>query len=100
MATTVITGKNQYQNTKVVDFYLDRAVLPFAANFNAKDIVLHIVTPRQANRIDLVSYDLYGTSRLWWNIVLLNRDQLKDPIRSLKAGMILRVLSTDAVNRS
>ncbi len=91
MATT---GKNQYATTQVNDFYLDLAKLP-----TAKDLIRNkkpqyvTVAPKFEHRPDLLSYELYGNSSYWWVIALLNRNQLQDPIRDLKAGMVLTVLS-------
>lgn len=88
------TGNNQYSSTPITDFYLDLAVLPTAAELvgNKKTETL-VVEPKFEHRPDLLSYALYGNSNYWWTIVLINRNQLKDPIRDLKAGMVLRVLS-------
>lgn len=83
-----------YSQTTNKDFYLDLAVLPTATELgDTKTIGYHIVTPRQQYRPDLLSYDLYGDSSQWWTIALLNRNQIEDPIRDLKAGMTLRFIS-------
>lgn len=93
------TGRNHYANTPIKDFYLDLAVLPTAKQMAAgQNLQSHVVTPRQQYRPDLLSYDLYGNSTYWWTIVLLNRDQLKDPIRDLKSGVILRVIPPNAIS--
>ena len=91
MATT---GKNHYAQTEIKDFYLDVAKLPTATELvrNKKPIEI-VVAPKFQHRPDLLSYDLYGNSSYWWMIALLNRNQLQDPIRDLKAGMVLTVLS-------
>lgn len=88
------TGLNQYANTNVKDFYLDIANLPTAESLlQGKQPEFITVAPKFQYRLDLLSYDLYETSVYWWVILLLNRNQLKDPIRDLRAGMVLRVLS-------
>ena len=88
------TGQNQYKNTKIVDFYLDIANLPTADDLLQNKIPVYVVVdPKYQHRLDLLSFKLYGNSALWWLIVLLNRNQLQDPIRDLKAGMTLRTLS-------
>lgn len=93
------TGNNQYKNTPITDFYLDLAVLPTAAELvNGKTTETIVVDPKFQYRPDLLSYSLYGNSNYWWTIALINRNQIKDPIRDLKAGMVIRVLSkTDIV---
>ena len=92
------TGQNQYHNTPIKDFYLDLAVLPTAKELaSGQDLQQHIVTPRQQYRPDLLSYDLYGNSSYWWTIVILNQDQLRDPIRDLRAGVPLRVIAPNSI---
>lgn len=92
------TGRNQYADTPVKDFYLDFAALPNGKQIAAgQNLQSHVVTPRQQHRPDLLSYDLYGNSTYWWTIVLLNRDQLKDPIRDLKSGVVLRVIPANSI---
>jgi len=43
------------------------------------------------NRMDLFSYQQYGSSRLWWVIALANADIIKDPIWDFKSGMTVFV---------
>ncbi len=93
------TGRGLYSKTEIKDFYLDLAKIPTsAAMVESKSLEQHVVTPRQQYRPDLLSYDLYGNSNYWWTIVLLNRDQLKDPIRNLTAGTVLRVVSPKSIS--
>lgn len=95
----ITTGRGLYSKTYIKDFYLDLAKIPTSAVMaSGKSLERHVVTPRQQYRPDLLSYDLYGSSNHWWTIVLLNRDQLKDPIRDLKAGTVLRVASPDSIS--
>lgn len=92
------TGRNQYSKTAVTDFYLDIAKLPTAAALSkGQKLETHIVTARQQYRPDLLSFDLYGNSNYWWTIVLLNRDTLKDPIRDLTTGTVLRIIPARAI---
>jgi len=91
---------NQYANTNIKDFYLDIANLPTAEILlQGKTPEFITVAPKFQHRLDLLSHDLYGTSVYWWVILLLNRNQLKDPIRDLQPGMILRVLSSSDMPR-
>lgn len=92
------TGINQYSNTPVTDFYLNIANFPTVENMlRNKQPVYITVDPKFQYRPDLLSYSLYNNSSLWWVIVLLNRNQLQDPIRDLKAGMTLRTLSASDI---
>lgn len=92
------TGKNFYSKTNIKDFYLDLANLPTAQKLaEGQRLEQHIVTSRQQYRPDLLSFDLYGNSNYWWTIVLLNRDTLKDPIRDLKTGTVLRIIPSASI---
>jgi hypothetical protein len=74
------TGKN--------GFYLDIAKLPSMTGVNSKTVV---VPPECDNRIDLFSYQQYGSSRYWWMIALANADAIKDPIWDFRSGMTVLV---------
>ncbi len=94
------TGINQYAQTEVTDFYLDLAKLPTASELLDGRLPEYItVDPRYEHRMDLLSYSLYGNSKYWWVIALLNRNQIQDPIRDLKAGMLIRVLAPGDIKR-
>jgi hypothetical protein len=72
------------RQTSIKNFYLDVSKLP-VINYTKGDYV--IVPPECENRIDLFSYQQFGTSRLWWVIALANADMIKDPIWGFKSGM-------------
>ena len=47
-----------------------------------------IIIPRhQQYRPDLLSYQLYGTSKLWWSFKMINPDKLNDPIWDFVTGL-------------
>lgn len=50
-----------------------------------------IVEKRHENRPYVLSYDLYGVNYYTWIFAQFNMDTLKDPIRDLKEGVVLRV---------
>ena len=45
------------------------------------------VSNKYAQRPDLLAYDLYGNSRLWWVFAQFNPDTLNDPIVDFVAGL-------------
>ena len=51
------------------------------------------LTSRYQNRPDLLSYDLYGTPRLWWIFAMRNPDQIKDPIWDMTSDLQIYVPS-------
>jgi hypothetical protein len=81
-------NKSYLYNTSYNKFYLDVAKLPSMENVIG-DLV--VVPPSCEYRIDLFSYQQYGSSRLWWVIALANADQIKDPIWDFKSGLTLIV---------
>lgn len=48
--------------------------------------LLFEITPQYTYRPDLLSFDLYGTAKLWWVFTIRNPDVLKDPIFDFVAG--------------
>ena len=51
------------------------------------DDILYTIEPQYENRPDLLAYDLYGTSKLWWVFTQRNMDILEDPVFDFKAGV-------------
>lgn len=49
------------------------------------------VENRYDRRPDLLAYDLFKDSRLWWVFVHYNRDLLKDPINDFRSGITIDV---------
>ena len=50
-------------------------------------------------RPDILSNELYGSSRLWWVFTFFNRDILRDPVWDFKAGISIKVPSQDNVSK-
>ena len=48
-------------------------------------------------RPDLLAYDLYGTTRLWWCFSVRNPDVIKDPIYDFVAGIGIYITQKDAL---
>lgn len=86
--TNLYTDRSYLRNTSYRKFFLDVAKLP-KINITTGDYV--VVPPQCENRIDLFSYQQYGTSRLWWIIALANADTIKDTIWDFKSGMTVFV---------
>jgi len=69
----------------VNDQYLDLlSITPIPAT---ADDVLWTVSVQYNHRPDLLAYDLYGSSKLWWVFAQRNMDTIKDPIYDLVAGL-------------
>lgn len=50
----------------------------------------HVVSPDEVNRLDIISYNFYGSSSYWWAIALANN--LIDPF-VINEGVMLRIPS-------
>lgn len=50
------------------------------------DDVLYELEPQYIYRPDLLSYDIYGTPKLWWVFAQRNMDVIQDPIYDFTPG--------------
>lgn len=80
--------KSYLNDTPITSFYLDQAKVPRMDGVGSREVV---VPPECDNRIDLFSYQQYGSSRYWWMIALANADIIKDPIWDFRSGMTVLV---------
>jgi alpha-L-fucosidase len=51
----------------------------------------YIIESQYTHRPDLLSYDLYGTPKLWWVFVQRNMSVIKDPIYDFVAGTTIYI---------
>jgi len=86
-----------YANTPTTRFYLglyvDRPVPEH------RDDRLITVPDKYEHRPDLLAYNLYGDTRLWWIFYRRNLDAIKDPIFGFTAGLQIIVPSKDHVTK-
>ena len=76
-----------YRNTNIINNqYLD--VLD-VSNIDVENTATTSMTieAKYDEKPDLLAYDLYGNSKLWWVFALFNQDKLKDPIIDFKSGI-------------
>ena len=74
-----------YFKTEIVNGYLD--VMSFRDLPYERDDILFEVTFTYEHRPDLLAYDLYKNSGLWWVFAIRNKRTIKDPVFDLKAGV-------------
>jgi hypothetical protein len=80
------TGSSPWAATSIEnEQYLD--VLNIRPIPATADDALYTVEVQYTHRPDLLAYDLYGSSKLWWVFSQRNMDVLKDPIYDLVAGV-------------
>lgn len=81
-----------YSKTPIKDFYLDVWV---PKNIEPKSTDVRYVIEEKYNlRPELLSYDLYGSPKLYWVFARRNMDVLIDPIEDFKTGTEIMVPKT------
>lgn len=79
------SNTSPWYNTKITNNKLDfLEIRPVAAE---DDDFFYKIEPQYAHRPDLLAYDLYGTSRLWWVFTQRNMDVIQDPIYDFVSGI-------------
>lgn len=81
---SVYSKTSPYYQTPLTNDYLD--VISFRNLPSEKDDVYFEITNTYEYRPDLLAYDLYQDSKLWWVFAVRNKTKLKDPIFDMKAG--------------
>lgn len=85
---SALYGKlSPYYSTLVNGSYLD--IISFRNLVAESDDKLFEVTNQYEFRPDLLAYDLYGYSDLWWVFSVRNKDIIQDPIYDLYAGQTI-----------
>lgn len=57
------------------------------------------IKPVYEYRPDLLAYDLYGDSRLWWVFAQRNPNKLKDPLFDFKTGVTIYLPKLDTLKQ-
>jgi hypothetical protein len=82
-------NNSPYAKTDYSAGYLDVQV--FRDIPQSVDDVLFTVGKEYENRPDLLAYDLYQTSSLWWVFSVRNKNILRDPVFDMVAGIKIYV---------
>ena len=77
-------NNSPYYTTDESFGYLD--VINFRDIPNQIDDILFQVTKTYEYRPDLLAFDLYGNSELWWVFSVRNKDIIKDPVYDMTSG--------------
>ena len=80
-----------YYKTQEVNGHLD--ILSLRDIPLASDDVLFEITQTYSLRPDLLAYDLYNDSRLWWVFAVRNKDIIQDSTYDLVAGQRIYIPS-------
>ena len=76
--------KSAYANTPFNDHYLDVMVNRSIPKFGDDEIV--VINDTYNMRPDLLAFDLYSDSELWWVFANRNPDVLKNPLLDFSTG--------------
>jgi hypothetical protein len=82
--TAQYNTSSPWSNTVLTNDYLD--VLTIRPVSSEPDDKLYTIGAMYHHRPDLLAYDLYGDSNLWWVFVQRNMDVLQDPIFDFVPG--------------
>lgn len=89
MANVKYDKRSPYSQTEFHGKFLDVATLPVIPKF--PDDVRFQINQTYQYRPDLLAYDLYGDSKLWWVFALRNPSILLDPIFDMRTGVIISI---------
>lgn len=80
---------SMYKNTPITDNYLGLYEPVFEPNLEIYNTIT--LSSKYDKRPDLLAYELYGQSELWWIFVLYNRDIITDPIFDFVSGLEIKI---------
>lgn len=81
-------------NRKYLDVWINRPIPSLGSD------VYWMVTPVYEYRPDLLAYDLYNDSRLWWVFAQRNPNKLKDPYFDFVTGVQIYLPKMDTLKLS
>lgn len=94
---SIYSKTSPYYKTSIVNGYLD--VIEFRDVPIEKDDLRFEVTNTYEHRPDLLAYDLYKDSKLWWVFAARNKRIIKDPVYDLKAGLVIYLPKLSTLKR-
>lgn len=94
------SNKNSFiNNAKERDFYLDINYLNLKGFKPSVTDVTITIDKKTENRPDLLAYELYADSNLWWVFTLRNPDLLRDPVGDMVPGLKIKVPTLERVQQ-
>lgn len=86
---------HQYQNTPTLDFYLD--IWKPLDITSSKDDRTYIIETKYHERPDLLAFELYGTTELFWVFWQFNKDAIEDPIHDFVSGLEIKIPARNSI---
>lgn len=87
-----------YVNTNVASGYLD--VINFIDIPSEVDDIQFSITPLYMHRPDLLAYDIYGDSQLWWVFAVRNKDVIRDPVYDFVPGQVIFLPKLETIKQA
>jgi hypothetical protein len=85
-----MANESPWARTKIRDGqYLD--ILKIRPVPEDSDDIIYEIQSQYHQRPDLLAYDMYGSSKLWWVYAQRNMDTLKDPVYDFQTGLSIYV---------
>lgn len=78
-----------YYNTGVFGNFLD--IIEYTAVSQQPDDVLYVIDKVYEFRPDLLAFDLYGDTGLWWVFRSRNPNSIDDPIFDFRSGVTIYI---------
>lgn len=76
-----------YFNTELYGNFLD--ILTYRTIPKEVDDIIYTIKPQHGLRPDLLAFDLYGDSNLWWVFAVRNPNTIEDPIFDFQPGVTI-----------
>ena len=92
-STTSPWNKTQYTRQGALDILKIRPVPA------SDDDQSYVIETQYTYRPDLLSYDYYGTPKLWWVFAQRNMDIIKEPVFDFLAGTEIKLPSPDKLKK-
>jgi hypothetical protein len=90
-------GNSPWADTPIENNYLSTLrIRPVSAE---ADDFLYTIEPQYTYRPDLLAYDLYKDSKLWWVFIQRNMDVLTDPIYDFIPGTKIYIPKGDSLKQ-
>lgn len=87
-----------YVNTNIVNGYL--GIINFIDIPVEIDDIQFTITSLYMHRPDLLAYDLYGDSQLWWVFAVRNKDVIRDPVYDFIPGQVIYLPKLESIKQA
>ena len=95
MAAVQYSKTSPYVNTETYGFFLDVTTFRDIPTI-ASDVVYQIAATYKY-RPDLLAYDLYGDSALWWVFAMRNPNTIQDPVFDFLPGTTIYIPKKETI---